>query len=115
MRLLAILAVAAVAAGAYHFQQTRTQALRRRTLASKDLERRVRAAIESAVANPGGVDVRVHGPTVTLRGRVRREERDFVLAAALGAPGVTQVSNYLEIDEQPGELGTMQSGIATGI
>jgi osmotically-inducible protein OsmY len=52
---------------------------------------------------------------VTLRGRVRKEERDFVLAAALGAPGVTQVRNNLEVDEQPGELGTMQSGLATGI
>ena len=75
----------------------------------------MRAAIESSVANPGAIDVRVHGDRVTLRGRVRREERDFVLAAALGAPGVTQVGNYLEIEDQPGELGTMQSGIATGV
>jgi osmotically-inducible protein OsmY len=111
MRLLTILAVAAVAAGAYHFRRSRGERVARGT----DLERRVRAAIEASVANPGACDVRVRGSTVTLRGRVRREERDFVLAAALGAPGVTQVANYLELDEQPGELGTLQSGIATGI
>lgn len=110
MRLLTILAVAVLAAGAYHFRRNRGL----RAAAGSDLERRVRAAIEASVADPAAIDVRVRGGTVTLRGRVRREERDFVLAAALGAPGVTQVGNYLEIDEQPGELGTLQSGIATG-
>lgn len=111
MRLLTLLAVAMVAAGAYHFQSRR----RGQARTGVDLARRVRAAIEASVANPGNVDVRVHRGTVTLRGRVRREERDFVLAAALGAPGVTQVSNYLEVEEQPGDVGTMQSGIATGV
>lgn len=110
MRTLTLLAIATLAAGAWHIRTSR----RRRAVSNLDLGRRVRAAIESSVANPGAIDVRVHGGTVTLRGRVRREERDFVLAAALGGPGVTQVSNYLEIEEQPAELGTMQSGIATG-
>jgi osmotically-inducible protein OsmY len=111
MRLLTLLALATVAAGAYHFRSRR----RIQVDSTSSLARRVRAAIEASVANPGGVDVRVHRDTVTLRGRVRREERDFVLAAALGAPGVTQVRNFLEVDEQPGELGTMQSGLATGV
>jgi osmotically-inducible protein OsmY len=114
MRLLTLLALATVAAGAYQFQKSRRRQARK-ALTDAQLARRVRAAIESAVANPGGVDVRMHGHTVTLRGRVRKEERDFVLAAALGAPGVTEVRNYLEIDEPAGEIGTMQSGIATGI
>jgi osmotically-inducible protein OsmY len=111
MRALTLLAIATLAAGAWHIRTSR----RRRAVAGVDVARRVRAAIESSVANPGAVNVHVHRGTVTLRGRVRREERDFVLAAALGAPGVTRVSNFLEIEEQPGELGTMQSGIATGI
>lgn len=111
MRPLTLLALATLVAGAWHFQSSR----RRHALSSEDLTRRVRAAIESAVADPAALDVRVFRGTVTLRGRVRRDERDFVLAAALGAPGVTQVSNYLEVEEQPGELGTMQSGIATGV
>jgi osmotically-inducible protein OsmY len=110
MKTLTLLAIATLAAGAWHIRTSR----RRRVVASLDVARRVRAAIESSVANPGAIDVRVHGDRVTLRGRVRREERDFVLAAALGAPGVTQVGNYLEIEDQPGELGTIQSGIATG-
>ena len=111
MRTLTLLAVAVLAAGAYHFSTRR----RHKAVTGTSLARRVRAAIEASVANPGGVEVRVHNGRVTLRGRVRKEERDFVLAAALGAPGVTQVSNYLEVDEQPGELGTLQSGLATGI
>jgi osmotically-inducible protein OsmY len=110
MRLLTILAIAALAAGAYHFRRSRGE----RAALTTDLERRVRAAIEASVADPGAIDVRVRGGTVTLRGRVRKDERDFVLAAALGAPGVTQVGNYLEIDDQPGELGTLHSGIASG-
>jgi osmotically-inducible protein OsmY len=114
MRLLTLVALATLAAGAYHFQKSRGQASRRPPSDTQQA-RRVRAAIESAVANPGEVDVRMHGGTVTLRGRVRKEERDFVLAAALGAPGVTEVRNYLEIDEPAGDIGTMQSGIATGV
>lgn len=114
MRLLAVLAVAALAAGIYHFRATRGQAVRK-VSSNEQLARRVRAAIESSVANPGGVEVRVSGGTVTLRGSVRKEERDFVLAAALGAPGVTRVANYLEIDQPAGDIGTMQSGLATGV
>ena len=111
MRTLTLLAIATLAVGAYHFRTSRRQ--RRDTGTS--VARRVRAAIEASVANPGGVEVRVHNGRVTLRGKVRKDERDFVLAAALGAPGVTQVSNYLEIEEPPGEPGTLQSGIATGL
>ncbi len=110
MRPLTFLALATLAAGVYHYRNRRRTQLSTRA----DLARRVRAAIEASVANPGAVEVRVRGSAVTLRGRVRREERDFVLAAALGAPGVTQVGNYLEIEELPGEPGTLQSGIATG-
>jgi osmotically-inducible protein OsmY len=110
MRALTLAAIATLAAGVYHFRTRR----RVRVSGSADLARRVRAAIEASVADPAAIDVRVHGAIVTLRGRVRRDERDFVLAAALGAPGVTQVSNYLEIDEQTAEPGTLQSGIATG-
>jgi osmotically-inducible protein OsmY len=111
MRALTLIAIATLAAGVYHFRRRR----RTRISAGADLSRRVRAAIEASVADPAAIDVRVRGTTVTLRGRVRRDERDFVLAAALGAPGVTQVGNYLEIEEQPGEPGTLHSGIATGI
>jgi osmotically-inducible protein OsmY len=114
MRLLTLLALATLAAGAYQFQKNRGQTPRRPATDNQHA-RRVRAAIESAVANPGEVDVRMQGGTVTLRGRVRKEERDFVLAAALGAPGVTEVRNYLEVDEPAGDIGTMQSGIATGV
>lgn len=113
--LLTLAAAAAVAAGIYHFQRSRARPARARALTNEQLARRVRAAIEAAVADPGGVEVRVSGGTVRLRGRLRKEERDFALAAALGAPGVSRVVSDLEIDERPGELGPMQSGIATGV
>jgi osmotically-inducible protein OsmY len=60
------------------------------------------------------VDVRCVDGVVSLRGTVRKAERDLVLAAALAVPGVTQVVNFLETDEPVGDLGPMQSGIATG-
>lgn len=112
MKPLTVLAIAALAAGAYHIGTSR----RRQTRARVDpVARRVRAAIESSVTHPDAIDVRVFRGTVTLRGRVRRAERDFVLAAALGAPGITRVNNLLELEDEPGELGTLQSGIATGV
>jgi len=40
--------------------------------------------------------------------------RDRVLAAALTVPGVVQVTNLIETDDPVGDLGPMQSGIATG-
>jgi osmotically-inducible protein OsmY len=60
------------------------------------------------------VDVRCVRGVVTLRGTLPAVERDLVLAAALAVPGVVQVTNFLETDEPIGDLGPMQSGIATG-
>ena len=112
MKTLTLLALATLAAGAYHFSTSRRRVAQTRL---DPVARRVRAAIESSVTRPADIDVRVHRGTVTLRGRVRKEERDFVLAAALGAPGISRVNNLLELEEQPGELGPLQSGVATGV
>ena len=117
MRLITLVAIAGVAAGIYHYRQRRgLQAVPRRP-ASRDLllAQEVRSAIEGAVANPGRVDVKVHRGVVALRGEVRGAERDLVLQAALGVPGVNQITNLLETDEPVGELGTMQAGIASGV
>jgi osmotically-inducible protein OsmY len=114
MRFLTVLAVATVAAGLYHYQHY--QAGRRAArLSDLELARKVRAAIEAVVADPRDVVVRVASGIVALRGEVRKVERDLVLAAALAVPGVAQVTNLLETDETVGEIGPMQSGIATGI
>jgi hypothetical protein len=51
---------------------------------------------------------------VTLRGALPASERDAILAAALAVPGVAQVTNFIETAEPIGDLGPMQSGIATG-
>ncbi|HEY7240559.1 MAG TPA: hypothetical protein VH600_15395 [Burkholderiales bacterium] len=69
MRLLTVLAVAALAAGIRHYRR--------------------------------------HG-----RARLARQEK--VHAAALAVPGVAQVTSLIETTEPLGDLGPMQSGIATG-
>jgi osmotically-inducible protein OsmY len=114
MRLLTLLAVAAVAAGVYHYRERVGRARReQRTRSDGELAKRVRSGIAGKASSP--VTVRCINGVVSLRGTVRRAERDLLLAAALAVPGVTQVTNYLETDEPVGDLGPMQSGIATGI
>jgi hypothetical protein len=120
MRLLTIVAVAAVAGGLYHYyqrQQAGHRPARRVGASDVQLARRVRAAIEAAVANPGRVDVRAAKGIVVLRGEVREVERDWVLAATLSVPGVMQVANHLESEPQSPEAagierGAMKSGMA---
>lgn len=115
MRLLTIIALATVAAGLYQFRKSRARpALDPQATPDEFLARQVRAAIGGAVSAPVGVSV-MRG-IVALRGAVRtRAERDRVLAAALAVPGVTQVTNLVETDEPVGDIGTMQSGLATGV
>jgi osmotically-inducible protein OsmY len=114
MRLLTLLAVAAVAAGVYQYRQGLAQRGRDRQSRSDELlAKNVRSAIAGKASSP--VDVRCINGVVSLRGTVRRAERDLLLADVLAVPGVTQVTNYLETDEPVGDLGPMQSGIATGI
>jgi osmotically-inducible protein OsmY len=116
MRLLTLLAVAALAAGVYHYRGRRGLARGRREAQARPdrlLEESVRQGIAGAASTP--VQVRCVGGVVTLRGTVRPAERDLVLAATLAVPGVNQVTNFLETDEPLGDLGPMQSGIATGV
>ena len=115
MRILTFLALAALGAGIYHYQsrQRARRALAGAGISDQELEERVRAGIAGAADRP--VEVRVSNGVVSLRGTVRKSERDLVLASALAVPGVSQVTNYLETEEPTGELGAMQSGFATGI
>jgi osmotically-inducible protein OsmY len=113
MRLLPLLALAALAAGVYHYRQHLARPRRRQAARDELLAESVRAGIAGAASSP--VEVRCVNGVVSLRGTLRRAERDLVLAAALAVPGVTQVTNFLETDEPVGDLGPMQSGIATGV
>ena len=106
MRILPALAVAAVAAGLYHYRGHYRGRYRSRSSFREDrptddvLAERVRLSIGGAASNP--VQVTAADGIVTLRGRVRsRAESDLVVAAALAVPGVTQVTNYLETQDQP--------------
>ena len=118
MRLLTLLAVAALAAGVYHYRDHRGSRFARtrrdrQAVSDAQIEESVRQRIAGAVSAP--VQVRCLRGVVTLRGTVRPAERDLVLAAALAVPGVTQITNFLETDQPVGDLGPMQSGIATGV
>jgi len=115
MRLLTLLAVATLAAGVYHYRSSRfARAGRdREAVSDAQLEESVRQRIAGAASAP--VQVRCVRGVVTLRGNVRPVERDIVVAAALAVPGVAQVTNFLDTDEPVGDLGPMQSGIATGV
>ncbi len=104
MRILTVLAVAAVAAGVYQYRQS--QARRSgpeqpaQALPDDMLAERVRVSIAGAASSP--VEVSAAKGVVSLRGRTRsRAERDLVEAAALAVPGVSQVTNFLEIQDQP--------------
>jgi osmotically-inducible protein OsmY len=115
MRLLTLVAVAALAAGVYHYRSRRGPTRPRRAAQAQSdqaLEESVRRSIAEAASAP--VQVHCVRGVVTLRGTVRPTERDLVLAVALTVPGVSQVKNFLETDEPVGDLGPMQSGIATG-
>lgn len=114
MRLLTLLAVTAVAAGVYHYRRRRGLSARRAAPPGSDyrMEQAVRTAIAGKVST--AVDVRCINGVATLRGTVNAAERDRLLAAALAVPGIRQVTNFLEVTEPVGDLGPMQSGIASG-
>ncbi len=93
MRLLALVAVA----GAALLLAKRRS--RPRLHPDERLGRQVRAQIAALLGDPQAVRVSVNAGVIGLRGRVTKAERDDVLAAVLATPGVTQVSNLLEVDE----------------
>ena len=113
MRLLTVLALAGLAGGLYHFASQRGRALQARLGRADE---RLAEAVRSAIAGKGTgrVDVRSANGVVMLRGNLSAAERDRVLAAALTVSGVVQVTNLIETDEPVGDLGPMQSAIATG-
>ena len=117
MRLLTLVAIATVAYGVYHYRERRglgrPEAQASETESDQRLAESVRSGIAGAASSP--IDVRVINGVVSLRGTVRKAERDLVLAAALAVPGVTQVTNFLETDEPVGDIGTMQAGVASGV
>jgi osmotically-inducible protein OsmY len=116
MRLLTLAAVAVLAAGIYHYRQRRGPGARRapaRDVSDYRMEQAVRTAVAGKAS--GAIDVRCINGIVTLRGTLGGAERDRVLAAALAVPGVRQVTNLLDVTDPLGDLGPMQSGIATGV
>jgi len=112
MRLLTLVAAAALVAGIYHYRRYDRARLSRRENADERLAHAVRSVLAGRAS--ARVQVRCLHGTVTLRGTLPAGERDAVLAATLALPGVSQVTNLIETTEPVGDLGPMQSGIATG-
>jgi hypothetical protein len=114
MRLLALLAVA----GAAVLLAKRRH--RPHLHPDERLGQQVRAQIAALLADPRAVRVTVNRGVIGLRGSVSKAERDDVLAAVLATPGVTQVSNFLEVaapvaerpEEQVGLQGTQPRGMS---
>jgi osmotically-inducible protein OsmY len=112
MRLLTVLAAAALVAGLYRYRRHG----RARPSRGEGVDERLAHAVRSALAGRASarIEVRCLNGVVTLRGALPASERDAILAAALAVPGVAQVTNFIETAEPIGDLGPMQSGIATG-
>lgn len=111
------MAVAALAAGVYHYRRHLRpgRAAPGPRITDAVLAERVRDGIAGATSGP--VDVRVADGVVTLRGTVKRAERDLALAAALGVPGVRRVVNQLEVEDpaaEPAGQGSMNAGFSGG-
>lgn len=90
MRLMPILAIAGL--GAYLFSRVR----RPRRL---DPDERIRRSVAALLPHDRDLRVVVKRGVVSLRGSISRQERDDLLAAVLATPGVTEVSNLLEVEE----------------
>ena len=98
MRLLPLLALAGL--GAYLFSRTR---------AGIDPDERLRRSVAALLPHRHDLRVSVHRGIVSLRGTVGRSERDDLLAAVLAMPGVSEISNRLEVQE-PREASSPEQG-----
>ena len=83
-----LLAIAGL--GAYLFSRVRRPA-------RLDPDERIRRGVQALLPDPGAVHVTVSRGVVSLHGSIGRNERDELLLAVLGTPGVTEVSNLLEV------------------
>lgn len=87
------------AALVYLLDRNLLRAARRESLAeSVDdalLRERVRHALSQTIADPRGIDLRVHDGTVILRGPATEEQIEEMVACASRVRGVVQVENRL--------------------
>lgn len=89
MRLLPFAAIACI--GAYLFSRKRTAAPR------LDPDERIGRSVRALLPDPDAVRVTVSRGIVSLRGTIAGDERDDLLVAVLGTPGVTEITNLLEV------------------
>lgn len=71
---------------------------------------RVRAAIGRAVTHPGSIEVSVDNGVVTLSGPVLAREVPLLMDRVLDVRGVRDLTNRLEVHQQPGSIPGLQGG-----
>jgi hypothetical protein len=98
MRLLPLLALAGL--GAYLVSRSRARI---------DPDERIRRSVAALLPHRNDLRVSVNRGVVSLRGTVSRSERDDLLAAVLAMPGVSEISNRLEVEE-PREASSPEQG-----
>jgi osmotically-inducible protein OsmY len=71
-------------------------------ITASDLKAKIKAALQrAATVDAGNISVNVEGSAVTLRGIVRSySEKEEAGDAAWAAPGITSVSNFLEVEPE---------------
>ncbi|HJR59677.1 MAG TPA: BON domain-containing protein [Vicinamibacterales bacterium] len=74
------------------------------------LMQRVRAKLGRVCSHPRAIDVDTHDGDATLRGPILAHELSDVLAAAAAVPGVTSVTNQLELHDSAEGVPSLQGG-----
>jgi osmotically-inducible protein OsmY len=74
------------------------------------LHERVRSAVGRVVSHPGAIEADVFAGRVTLRGPVLQGELDDLLAAVSQVPGVSEVTNELEVHPSAEHVPSLQGG-----
>lgn len=73
---------------------------RKEQLNDQVLKARVRQQISDVVSQPGAIDIDVRQGCVTLSGRIPAEERQYLLDTVRNVEGVTEVEDYLDVQDQ---------------
>ena len=74
------------------------------------LAERAKAKLGRFASHPGSIEVNASGGTLTLKGPVLRHERDRVVRAARGVPGVRQLIDQLEEHTEQDSTPGLQGG-----
>jgi len=73
---------------------------RKEQLDDQVLQARVRQQISNAVSQPDAIEIDTRQGCVTLSGRIPAHERQYLLDAVRNVEGVTEIEDYLDVQDQ---------------